>query len=261
MTSRAFQGQVVLITGASSGIGRATAEAFAAAGASVALAARSTGALHEAAQAIEARGGRALAVPADVTQRASVDACVRAVRDTFGRLDVLVNNAGLGRKASLEQTTDEEIETLVRTNVVGTLYATRAALPHLREVAGTIVLISSVAGRRGFPWASVYCATKFALAGLAESLRIELAGTGVKVVLICPGRVDTDFFAKAGFPIEHGIGGRASMARPADVAAMIVRDVARGRREHVLSRGGKVIVWLNKLAPSACDRLIARLPP
>jgi short-subunit dehydrogenase len=123
------------------------------------------------------------------------------------------------------------------------------------------VLVSSVAGRRGFPHASVYCATKFALAGLAESWRVELAPSGVRVILVCPGRTDTDFFVNAGSPAEHGPGGRATMARPEHVARRILRDAARGAREDVVSRGGRLIVWLNAVAPSLCDRLVARLPP
>ncbi len=254
--SASFAGRVVLVTGASSGIGRATAVAFARAGARVALLARDAAALEETARLA---GGETLVLPGDVAETGA--AAVARVVETWGRLDVLVNNAGIGLKADLADTSDAQIDALVRTNVVGTVTITRTALPALRAARGTIVLVSSVAGRRGFPHASVYAATKFALAGLAESWRVEFAPDGVRTVLICPGRTDTQFFVRAGFPEEHGPGGRASMASPDAVAHRIVTATARGTRESILSRGGRLIVWLNKLAPALCDRLVARLPP
>lgn len=256
-----FAGQVVLVTGASSGIGRACAEAFAREGARVALLARDRAALEETAARVRAAGGETLVLPADLGDRAAVAAAVAQTLAQWGRLDVLVNNAGIGLKANLADTTDAQVDELVRTNLVGTVTVTRAALPALAAQRGTIVLVSSVAGRRGFPHASVYAATKFALAGLAESWRVELAPQGVRTVLICPGRTDTQFFVRAGFPEEHGPGGRASMASAESVARRIVTATARGTRESILSRGGLLIVWLNKLAPALCDRLIERLPP
>lgn len=256
-----FTGRVALITGASSGIGRACAEAFAREGARVALLARDQAALEETASLVRRAGGDALVLASDIGDRAATRAAVAQAAAHWSRLDIVVNNAGIGLKADLADTSDAAIDELVRTNLVGAITVTRAALPALHQSRGTIVLVSSVAGRRGFPHASVYSATKFALAGLAESLRVELAPAGIRTVLICPGRTDTAFFVKAGFPEQHGPGGRASMASPAAVAARIVRATARGQREDVLSRGGHLIVWLNKWAPALCDRMIARLPP
>jgi NADP-dependent 3-hydroxy acid dehydrogenase YdfG len=183
---------VFLITGASSGIGAATARAAASAGYRVVLAARSTATLIELAAEL---GGddRALAVTCDVAEWDDQQAVVRLALDRFGRLDVVLANAGVGRGRSFLSGTPERMRAMVLTNVLGPALTIRATLEALRESNGHLLLTGSVAGRRALP-GSLYSATKFAVTGMAESARQELNGSGVRVTLISPGQTDTPFF-------------------------------------------------------------------
>jgi NAD(P)-dependent dehydrogenase (short-subunit alcohol dehydrogenase family) len=187
----AVHDKVVLITGGSSGIGRAAALRLAGHGARVALAARTEAALCAAVGAVAAGGGEALAVPADVTDP---EQCRRAVETTverFGRLDVLICSAGVSMRAPFAESNLAVMERVVRTNFLGTLYATYHAVPHVIRSRGSLVAISSLTGKRGVPSYAVYGAAKSAVQGLYESLRLELAPAGVHVGVVSPGFVDT----------------------------------------------------------------------
>jgi NAD(P)-dependent dehydrogenase (short-subunit alcohol dehydrogenase family) len=186
-----LSGKVVLITGGSSGIGRATALRLARCGARVALAARNRDALDEVARAVTALGSQALALTTDVTDAEQVRRAVEAAVAHFGGLDVLLCSAGLSMRAYFEGSSLEAMERVVRVNFFGTLYATHFALPHVKRRRGSLVAISSLTGKRGVPSYSVYGATKFAVAGLYESLRVELRRDGVHVGVVSPGFVDT----------------------------------------------------------------------
>jgi NADP-dependent 3-hydroxy acid dehydrogenase YdfG len=184
--------RVMLITGASTGIGAATARLAAEAGYRVVLAARSEGKLRELAD--ELGDGRALARRCDVTSWDQQEALVAAALEIFGRIDVAFANAGFGAKRGFLEETPEQWHSMVNTNVLGVAYTIRAVLPHFRERdAGHFVLTSSVAGRRSLP-GSLYSATKWAVGGIGESLRQEVAETDIKMTLIEPGMVDTPFF-------------------------------------------------------------------
>ncbi len=183
--------KVALITGGSSGIGRATALRLAGFGSRVVVAARNQAALEEVAREAEKFGIRALAVTTDVTQS---DDCRRAVEATvsqFGRLDILLCSAGLSMRTYFENSDLAAMEQVVRVNFLGTLYATYFALPHIKKSRGSLVAMSSLTGLRGIPSYSLYGATKFAVQGLYDSLRLELARDGVHVGVISPGFVDT----------------------------------------------------------------------
>ncbi|MBI3002146.1 MAG: SDR family NAD(P)-dependent oxidoreductase, partial [candidate division NC10 bacterium] len=195
---RDLGGMVAVITGASAGIGRATAAGLARAGVRLVLGARRRDRLEEGAQAIRAGGGEALAVVGDVAEESQVDALVGRAVAAYGRLDLMVANAGIGYFARVEETPLEVAEDLWRVNVLGTLHAIRAALPVMRrQGAGHLIVVSSVAGKRGAPGSGLYAATKFAQVGLCEALRVELAGTGIAVSVICPVGTATEFFEAA----------------------------------------------------------------
>ena len=190
----ALDSQVAIVTGASSGIGDATARRLAAEGATVVLAARRADRLHALRDAIEGDGGRALVVETDVTDRAACQALVDRTLEAFGQLDILVNNAGVMPLSLVKNVRLDEWEQMVNVNINGVLYCTAAALPHMTERrAGHIVNVSSVAGRRVFVGGAVYCATKFAVTAFSEGLRQELSPAfGIRVTCIEPGAVRTE---------------------------------------------------------------------
>ena len=204
-------GRVLLITGASSGIGAATARAAAAEGWRLVLAARSLDRLEELAAEL---GGaeRAVAVECDVTEWADQQAAVIAAAEQFGRLDAAWANAGFGAERSFLGDTVEHWRSMVLTNVYGAALTFRAAIPALKETRGHLLVTGSVAGRRAIP-GSLYSATKHAAHAMAEGARLELDGTGVRVTVIAPGMVDTPFFAQV--PLEEPL-------QPDDVASAVV---------------------------------------
>jgi NAD(P)-dependent dehydrogenase (short-subunit alcohol dehydrogenase family) len=183
--------KVALITGASSGIGRATAVRLAGLGMHVALAARTVAALQEVAGEVERTGGEALVLPTDVTDPAQCQAAVDRTVARLGRLDVLICSAGISMRCPFEGACLEAMERVMRVNFFGTMYATYHAVPHVKATAGSLVAISSLVGKRGTPTYALYGASKFAVQGLYESLRLELAPAGVHVGVVSPGHVGT----------------------------------------------------------------------
>lgn len=192
-------GCTALVTGASSGIGRATARALAAQGAVVALAARRRDRLDELAEEIVTAGGRALPLEVDVTDRAAAESAVEATVSELGRLDILINNAGVGLLGPIEQASVEEWERMLSLNVMGLLYCAKAALPHLLAAAedgprgvSDLVNMSSVAGRQVRLGGGVYSATKHAVGAFSESMRQEFTQRNLRVSLVEPGGVATE---------------------------------------------------------------------
>ncbi len=259
-----FQQKVVLITGASTGIGRAAAIAFRQAGARVALAARSADALARLAQEL---GGPewALAIPTDVSDP---DQCERFVAESaahFGAVDVLVNNAGMVVSGLFEKLEPGDAERQFQVNFFGALYCTRAALPHLKARRGVIVNVSSVAGLIGTPTTSVYSASKAAMNAWARALRVELRPFGVDVVTVCPYFTSGVQLAQKGIIREGSLHNRPGKTRWApgtqtadEVAQAILRAAKRRPRLFVLSWAGRVIWRLDRLAPWLVDWMMAR---
>jgi NADP-dependent 3-hydroxy acid dehydrogenase YdfG len=254
-----FSSRVIAITGASSGIGRACADRLADEGAAVVVSARRTERLQELAAAITARGGRALAHTADVTSAADMDALVGAAVATFGHLDVMICNAGIGYHGLLDEMTPDTMRQVVDVNLMGTLYAARAALAVFRrQRAGHLLAISSIVGRRGIARSGVYSATKAAQVALVESIRTEFVGTGCHASVVLPVSTYTEFHDA----VERNFGYRISRVGPRqsadDVARAVADCIARPKAEvypHRLSRGLGI---LNVLAPSLTDRFVRR---
>jgi NADP-dependent 3-hydroxy acid dehydrogenase YdfG len=231
---------VALVTGASSGIGAATARALAAEGAAVALLARRADRLRDLQAEIEADGGRALAVPADVTNADEVTAAVTGAVDEFGRLDTVVNNAGLMRMGPAAEAPLKDWDDLVAVNVQGVLYVTRAALPHLIDAAADsprgvadLVTVSSTAGWVARPGTAVYSLTKFGVNAFSEGIRQELIGKRVRVGIVGPGTVDTEIGHHLPAQAREALNQRtANMVklRPEDIADAVVYMVTRDRR-------------------------------
>lgn len=260
-----FRGQVVLVTGASSGIGAELARQCAAAGAHVALAARDGARLAQVAADCRTRGGDALVLTGDVSIEAD---CKRLVDETvahYGRLDTLINNAGLGASGRFDDITDLSIfETLMRVNFLGSVWCTAYALPHLKESRGRIVAISSLTGLTGVPKRTAYAATKHAMAGFFDSLRIELDGTGVSVTVVYPGFVFSEINQRALQPNGQPFGERAYLRKKGETmetdecCRQILVATAARQRDLVMTFRGKIGRLLKLISPSIVDGIARR---
>ena len=258
-----FHDNVVLLTGASRGIGREMAFQLADQGAVLALAARDAESLEQVVIECRDRGALAVAIPSDVSVE---ETCKRLVDETItalGRLETLVCNAGITMWALFEEIEDLSIfEKIMQVNYFGSVYCTHYALPHLKKTRGRIVGVSSLTGKTGVPTRSGYAASKHAMAGFFDTLRIELADSGVSVTMAYPDFVATDVraraFGRAGkplgtSPVQEG------KVMPTDVAARkILAAAATRKREIIMSRRGRLGLWLKLIAPSLIDRIARR---
>jgi short-subunit dehydrogenase len=264
MASTRFTQQVVILTGASSGIGEALALRLAAEGAWLGLAARRADRLKAVADACRERGGRAIVVPTDVSDEQACRSLVERTYREYGRVDMLVNNAGLSVVALLEDLHNLDLfRHVMGVNFYGALYCTFHALPHLIESRGRLVNISSLGGKFAIPYNSSYVSSKFALGGLSDSLRLEVKRHGVSVTLVCPYWVVSEFHEsyldREGQP--KGKPGRAlytPRTMTADDCARITLEAARRRKRQVLMGPGRFLIPLQALAPGLADRLILR---
>jgi NAD(P)-dependent dehydrogenase (short-subunit alcohol dehydrogenase family) len=256
---RRLESKVVVITGASRGIGRATARLFAERGASVVLAARREDALLEVAAECEARGGKALAVPTDVSDFRAVESLAQRAVDHFGNIDVWVNNAVLAAVGRLEEVPPEANRRIVEANLLGYLHGAQAALPRFREQgSGVLIFMSSGFGLVGAPYADAYTATKFAQRGLAQALRGELRGSGVHVCTVMPGGVDTPAYRLAANYSGQAAGPKGFLARPEKVARVIVRCAEKPRSEVVVGNSVRALRFTHALLPGLVERSVAR---
>ncbi|HEY0783335.1 MAG TPA: SDR family oxidoreductase [Thermoanaerobaculia bacterium] len=263
MKRATFADNVVIVTGASAGIGRELAVQLATQGARLALAARDGARLAEVAAECRQLGGQALAVPTDVADSVQCGALVAATVAAYGRVDTLINNAGISMWARFVDLHDLELfDRLLRVNYLGSVYCTHFALPHLLASRGRLVAVSSMTGRTGVPMRSGYAASKHAMTGFFDTLRIELAGTGVSVTVAYPDFVATEIrqraFAVDGRPLgESPV--RESEIMTAEVCArQIVAAAGARKREIVQSARGRVGLWLKVVAPGLVDRIARR---
>jgi len=256
-----FKNKVVLITGASSGIGKACAAAFAKRGATIILAARQYVTLCEIAAELEKEyGATALAIQADVSKEEDCKMLIKQALVTFGKIDVLVNNAGLSMRALFNDVDLCVLKNLMDVNFWGTVYCTKYALPEILKTKGSIVGVSSIAGYRGLPGRTGYSASKFAMNGFMESLRTELLNTGVHVMVACPGFTSSNIrvaaLAKDGRAHGETSMEEEKMMTAEEVAVNIVDGIASRKRTLVMTGQGKLTVWLNKLFPALADKLV-----
>src|SRR5262245_46691793 len=251
--------KVIAITGASAGIGRATALSLARNGASLALCARRADVLDAVGDEVRRLGGQALAVTADVSREADMTGFVARAVDRFGRLDVMICNAGFGIYGTIDQIAPADMRRLIDVNYMGTYHAARAALPIFRKQgAGHVVIISSIVGQRGVPYVGAYAATKFAQVGLAECLRAELVGTDIHVTVVYPISTETEFFQVMTRESGHATraaGPRQSAERVADA---IARVIERPTPEVYPYGMAKWLAIINAVAPGFSDRLVKR---
>ena len=260
--STLYRGKVIVVTGASQGLGRALCLELASQGPRLVLAARERTALETTASDCERRSAETLVVPTDVSDEGSCRALVEAAVERFSALDVLVNNAGIGMLARFDEVSDlRPYEQLMRVNYLGSVYPTFFALPHLKRARGQIVAVSSLAGLNGVPLRTAYAATKHAQIGFFDSLRVELRGTGVDVTVICPYFVQSEIRRRSAGPDGRTV--EASPVREGEImsagecARRMVRAMERRERMHVMTLKGKLGRWAKLIAPGFVDQLAA----
>jgi len=251
---------VIAITGASAGIGRATALRLARDGWSIAACGRRRDRLEAVAAEIAAAGGRPLVVPADVSVEADMDRLVDETVAAFGRLDVILCNAGFGVAGAIDEISAAQMRQLVDINYMGTFYAARAALRIFRrQQRGHVIAVSSIVGKRGVPYMGAYSATKFAQVGMIECLRSELAGSAIHATVVYPVSTETEFFdvmsRETGTTVTRAGGPRQDASVVADA---IARAIARPVPEVFPHSRSRALAIVNALAPGFTDRLVKR---
>jgi short-subunit dehydrogenase len=255
-----MKNMVVVITGASSGIGKELALQLAEPGNCLCLGARNLGVLEEVAADCRSRGAQACAVQVDVKDPQQCQSLIQKAVDEFGRIDMLVNNAGISMWSLFEEVQDLSIfEQIMQVNYLGSVYCTYYALPHLKKTRGRIVAVSSLTGKAGVPTRSGYAASKHAMVGFFDSLRVELDGSGVSVTIVYPGFVATGVQARAFGPDGKPLGRlpiRIDEVMPTETCVRILlRAAERRQREEVMTLRGKFGQWIKLIAPSLVDRI------
>ena len=252
----AHNGKVFVITGGSSGIGKALAQNALAAGAKVAVCGRSAEKLQEA----FGNNDNLLCFKADVSSEEDCRNFIEAAATKWGRIDVLINNAGISMRALFEELDLKVLKELMDINFWGTVYCSKYAMPHIRKSKGVIAAVSSIAGYRGLPCRTGYSASKFAMQGFMESLRTELLHTGVHVMWVCPG-----FIASNIRNVARGADGKAQKETPLDegklmsaeeCASIIMNSINARKRTVVMTGQGKLTVLINKLFPALADKMV-----
>jgi NAD(P)-dependent dehydrogenase (short-subunit alcohol dehydrogenase family) len=263
MAPRRVQGSTVVITGATSGIGRETAREFARAGARVVAAGRREDRLRELVAEIEGQGGEALAVRTDVVDGTQVEALIAGAVERFGAVDTLVNNAGVGMAARFEEQSIADFRRVMEVNFWGAVHACKAAVPRMRAQAmgGLIINIASIMGKRGLPFETAYCASKFALAGFSEALRTEVMAQGIDVSTIFPGAVESEIWETTDNRTGLDLASLLPKFPARELARVIVEDARLPQPEIVMALDAQVVGLLNTVAPGIMDFVLGQSVP
>jgi short-subunit dehydrogenase len=254
-----FRDNVVIITGASSGIGAGLARQLSAQGAKIVLSARSSELLQSVRESC-ANPANVHVVRCDVNEKEQCRELIEETVRVFGRIDTLINNAGIGMHAYFADLADPDIlDDVMRVNFMGSAYCTYYALPYIRKTRGRIVAVSSLTGKSGVPSRTGYAASKHAMAGFFDSLRIELAGTGVTVTVAYPGFVDTGIGERAlgadGLPMGDRAFMREGVMTTEECCRLIIQTAAARKREIVMTLTARIAQWVKLIAPGAVDKM------
>ncbi len=260
MSRRQIKDSVVVITGASSGIGKQLAIQLSAQGARIVANARRADRLEELKNAIENNGGQLKIIVGDVTESDTRQRIVSETVNEFGGIDILVNNAGVGAIGNFSEASEERLRKIMEVNFFALTEMTRVAIPHLLKSSKQpmIVNISSVLGHRAVPLKSEYCASKFAVHGFSDSLRAELSKQNIDVLLVSPSTTASEFFDSV---LEDASGKNPKLGTPMSpeqVAAKTIKAMKRGKHEIILSAGGKSLVWLDRFCPPLANYLMKK---
>ncbi len=255
-----FANKTIIITGASSGIGRELSFRLAENGVKLVLAARDQQRLEEVAEICRGKGSEALVVAADVANKSACKKIIDKAVNTFGGIDILVNNAGITMWAEFETVTNlEALEHIMQVNFFGSMYLTHFALPYLIKSKGQIVGVSSLTGKTGIPTRSIYAASKHAMAGFFDSLRIELKEKGVAVTMIYPGFVSTEVRERAlnsdGIPLGKSPVQEKEVMTVEECVRQMLPVIEKRKRELVMTTRAKVGLWLKMVAPALTDNI------
>ncbi|KYG85416.1 short-chain dehydrogenase [Roseivirga seohaensis] len=255
-----MKNKVVIITGASSGIGKALAIEFAKLGAHIVITGRNEARLNEVAEILDGMKTRNLCLQLDVAKEKDNEILVNETLNTFGKIDILINNAGISMRALFEEIEMDVFKKVMDINFYGTLYATKYCLPEILKTKGSIVGVSSINGYRGTPARTAYTASKYAMNGFMESLRTEVMHRGVHVLVACPGFTGTnirnaaltaDGTSQGESPRDEG-----KMMTAEEVAQGIIKAIQKRKRDIVFTSQGKLAVFLNKWIPSRMDKIV-----
>lgn len=255
--------KTIVLTGASAGIGRSLSISLAQQGANLVLAARNQEALAETLAACTKQGGEAISVPTDVTQPEACHRLIEEAISAFGQIDVLINNAGISMLTRFDEVTDLSIfEQVMQVNYLGAVYCTHYALPYLKANRGLLVAISSLCGKTAVPTRTGYVASKHALQGFFDTLRIELKGSGVDVLVVSPGFVATNIRQRALGADGQTLGQSPRNENKGNMSVdecvhQIVWAMERRKREQIMTLKGKVTPWAKLLLPQLVDRIAA----
>lgn len=255
-----FKEKVVIVTGASSGIGLACAKEFYRLGCNVVIAARNLEKLESLAKEFNCDENRCLPVKTDVSNRLDCQQLIEVTKKTYGRIDILINNAGISMRALFQDVKLEVLEKVMEVNFWGTVYCTKYALPHLLESKGVIVGVSSIAGFHGLPGRTAYSASKFAMQGFLESIRIENYKNNIQVIILSAGFTSSNIRKNAlnadGYPQGETPLPEDKLIPPEKVAKNMIRSIRKRKRNRIMTLEGQLMVFAQRIIPRIVDRTI-----